>query len=110
MADRLPELRLPPRIGLEPERLVKQGQPVVDLVAADGQVCGSPRPGDRPGTQPLDVLLAARPGKIEVIRADRLRIVVREQRRVLVAPLSPAFEPAAKAACRCPRTAFGRLA
>jgi len=46
VADPLPEVGLPARLGFEIEGLAEQGQALVDLVAADGQLRRPPRPPD----------------------------------------------------------------
>jgi len=85
-----------PCLGFEADRAVQQGQALVDLVAADGQLRGPPRPQHRLSAQRFGVLLPARPGQVKVFRNDRRSVVVRQQRRVfgltLAVPLQPLGE------------------
>ena len=92
-ADALPDRGLLPRIALEAERPAEQGQALVDLVAADGQLRRPPRPRDGLGAQALGLPFPAGPGQIKDFRKDSLGVVVRQQRRVLVLALAVPLEP-----------------
>src|SRR5439155_10990588 len=65
MSDLLPELDLLLRIGFELNDAVKQREALVDLVAADGEVCRSSRPLGGALTESFHLLVSAGPGKID---------------------------------------------
>jgi hypothetical protein len=87
----VPELRLLPRVGLELECPVQQGQALLEPVAADSQLRRAPRPGHRLLAERLDLVLSVQPREIDVLRPDRFGVVVREHRRVLVVTVADAL-------------------
>ena len=93
VADALPDACLLGCAGFEAEGLVEQGQALVDLVAADGQLRRPPRPPDGLAAQGLGLLFAAGPGQIEDLRADRLGVMVGQQWRVFVLAPPVALQP-----------------
>ena len=84
---------------------------VVDLVAADRQLAARRDQVDGLLPQRGQLLVLAAPGKVDVLGPNRLEVVVRQQRGVLVAYRSALrSSQSAKAAWSCARFAFGRLA
>src|SRR6185312_13622825 len=73
-ADPLPDLGLLLRAVFEADGPVEQGQALVDVVAADGQLRGPPRPPDRLVAQSFGLLFPAGPGQVEVFWADGLDV------------------------------------
>ena len=92
-ADPLPDRGLLSRAAFEAQGPMEQGQALVDLVAADSQLRGPPRPPDCLAAQALGLLFPAGPGQVEVFRADGLGVMVRQQRRVLVLASPVPLEP-----------------
>ena len=80
------------------ESAVEEGQTLVDLKAADGELGGAAKPRQRAFSQLYQLLLASDPHQISLIRPNGLRIVMRQERRVLIAPLTHALKPARKCA------------
>ena len=76
---------------------MQQGQALVDLVAADGQVRGPPRPQHRLDAQRFRLLLPAGPGQVKVFGNDRRGVMVREQRRVFGLTLAVSLQPLGEA-------------
>src|SRR5439155_16095108 len=83
-------------IGLELERPVQEREGLVDLVASDSERSRPPRPFHRLRAQALSLVLPAGPGQVDVLGSDSLRVVVREQRGMLVVTLAARLEPAGK--------------
>jgi hypothetical protein len=90
--------QLGPRLvaRLEVDRSPEQADLLVEGVACAGELRGSTEPQPRFRPEQLDLVLLARPGKVDVFRADGLCIVVCEERRVLVAAFAEMFEPGCK--------------
>jgi hypothetical protein len=94
---RVPQRRAASGVGLEIAGGGQQRQGVIDLVAAHGELGCTPHPGDRLGAQIARPLRLVRPREVRVRGRDRFAVVVREQRRVLVAPTAGALEPRGEA-------------
>ena len=77
MADPLPDRGLLRWLGFETDRPAKQGQALVNLIAADGQLRGPPRPPDGLAAQLFGLPFTAWPGQIDVFRDDRGGVMVR---------------------------------
>ncbi len=104
MGDLPPDLRLRGRGRLELDRALEQGDGILDLVAADGQLGCAAKPGDGALAQVSELLVGPGPGEVDVFRSHRLRVVVGQQSRMLVSTLPRPLEPG-----REPRMEVGAL-
>jgi len=90
----VPEVRGPSQVLLELERAAEKADRVLELVPARRQLSGAREPCNRPVAQVCRLVLVTTPGEVRVLRADRLAVVVRKERRSLVPErvLEPARE------------------
>ena len=75
---------------------MEQREAVVDLEAADRELGCAAKPRERPCSQLGELVPVAGPRQIDVLRPDRLRVVVGEECRVLVPPVTGPLEPLRK--------------
>ena len=68
-------------------------QALVDVIPSHRQVSRAPQPEDRLSAQVLELCRIICPGKVGVLGPCRFRVVVGQQRRVLVATPAEALEP-----------------
>ena len=92
-ADLVPETPLRCRILFQTDGAVEEGEPFVDLVAADGELGRALGPGERLRTQLLGLGLLTLPGEVEVLWPHRLCVVVRQQSGVFVVAFAASLEP-----------------
>jgi hypothetical protein len=82
---------------LELDRPFEQRDAVLQLVARDRQLAGTLQPVNGSAAQAFGRFGVARPGEIRLLRARRLRVVMREQCRVLVSTAAGPLEPVREA-------------
>jgi hypothetical protein len=75
---------------------VEQRKRLLDLVPADRELGRPTQPHPGSLAQPVELLLIT-PGEVCILRSDRLRVVMSEQRCVLVPTLSRSREPVREA-------------
>ena len=96
-AERPPELDARRHVLLQLESAIVERDRLIQFVAGRGKLAGPAQPGDGLSAKPCQFLRPIGPREIGVLRPHRLRVVVREVRRVLVAgacdPLDPGGEP-----------------
>ena len=90
--DLAPELRAFVRLA-ELERTLQIGDALVEVVAPDRELRGTPEPAQGAHAQPLELLRLVGPGEIRIGGIGGLRVVMGEQGRILVAPIARALEP-----------------
>ncbi len=79
-----PELGLTTRVSGELGSTREELDGLLDLVSAASELTGPAQPGDSFVTKPSEVARFPGPGEIRILRANRLGVVVREERGVLV--------------------------
>ena len=97
MPDRTPDLHLPRHARLEARGPLEQRHGVVQLVASDRQLGRTAQPDDRALRELAQPRLVVRPREVGVLGADGLCVVVRQERRVLVASTAGSLEPPGEA-------------
>ncbi len=86
--DRQPDRRPFLDRRLEGQRPLEELHSLVDGVSRDGELGGPDRPVPGLSAEGGEALRLARPGEIDVLRSDRLGVVMGERGRVLVAPVA----------------------
>ena len=94
MRDLLPDLHASRRLRLQRDRALEEAHGVPHLVPADGERRGLPQPDNCSFTKADDLAVRIRPGQVDVLGPHGLRVVMGEQRGVLVPALAHALEPA----------------
>src|SRR5262249_36305863 len=92
----MPEANLSRRIALEPECPLVERDCVIDLVPARGRLAGAVQPPHGLRAQARQLVVLSSPGKVGVLGANGLGVVVPQERRVLVALLRGTLEPLGK--------------